>query len=121
MTISINGTDVTNLIAQGYTYAREPQQGNSITALDGTDYSAKLRDKVRLTLPFLPLTKQQLTTVLQLFPNSAAYVTVTYDDLFSNGTRIVSMKYETRSSVLTCSHRSGVDYYSGLVVELIER
>ena len=121
MTISINGTDISNMIAQGYTYAREPQQGNSMTALDGTDYSAKLRDRVRLTLPFIPLTKQQLTTVLQLFPSSDAYVTVSYDDLFLNATRSISMKYDTRSSVLACSHRSGVDYYSGLVVELLER
>lgn len=121
MTILIGATDITDYIAQGYTYEREPQYGDQITALDGTDYSVKLRDKVKLTLPFVPLTGTELSEILQLFPDSDAYVEVTYDDLYLGLPRIVSMKYSTRSSVLSCSHRSGVNYYSGLVIELIER
>lgn len=114
-------TDLSGYIGQGYTYEREPQYGGSITAIDGTDYSAKIRDRVKLTVPFIPLTLAQLTTVLQLFPNNDSYVNWTYYDPFTAADRTVQMKYDTRSSVLRCVKRDNTEYYSGLVVKLIER
>lgn len=121
MTITCSGTDITAYLAHGYQYELEPQYGGSVTTIDGLDHSAKIRDRVKLTLPFIPLTKSQLTTVLQLFPASGAYVDVSYYDLFTGATRSVSMKYDTRSSTLAVSHAGGNEYYDGLVVTLTER
>lgn len=116
-----NGTNLTDYVGQGYVYSREPQYGATITTMDGSDHSAKLRDRVNLTVPFIPLTLEQLTEVLQLFPDGGAYVTWEYYDPFVGSNRIVQMKYDTRSSVLQCAHRNGTEWYSGLVVKLIER
>lgn len=121
MTAICNGTDLSGFIGQGYTYEREPQYGGVVTVLDGTDHSAKIRDRVKLTVPFIPLTMDQLTSVLQLFPNGGAYVEWTYFDPFVGSNRIVQMKYDTRSSQLVCAYRNGTEYYGGLVVKLIER
>ena len=116
-----NDMDLSDLVGQGYTYAREPQYGGSMIAMNGTDHTAKLRDRVHLTVPFIPLTLTQLTNVLQLFPDNGSYVTWTYYDPFVGGTRAVQMKYDTRSTVLHCVLRDGTEYYSGLVVKLLER
>ena len=116
-----NGTNLTDYVGQGYTYEREPQYGSSITVMNGTDHSAKIRDRVILTVPFIPLTMSQLTDVLQLFPETGAYVNWTYFDPFLGSERTVQMKYDTRSTVLACVYRDGIEYYSGLVVKLTER
>ncbi len=114
-------TDLSSYVGQGYTYERESQYSASLTTIDGTDYTAKIRDRVKLTIPFIPLTLAQLTTVLQLFPNDGSYVTWTYYDPFAASDRTVEMKYDTRSSVLRSVLRDNTEYYSGLVVKLIER
>ena len=116
-----NGTDLSALIAHGYTYEREPQYGGQVTTIDGTDYSAKLRDRVRLTVPFLPLTLEQLETVLQLFPQSDPYVLWTYYDPFDGGNRTAQMKYEARQQTLKVHYYNGVEYWEGLTVTLTER
>lgn len=116
-----NGTDLSDLVGQGYTYAREPQYGDTIVTMDGTDHSAKLRDRVHLTVPFIPLTLEQLTEVLQLFPDTGSYVTWTYYDPFHGTNCNVQMKYDARSSALRSVLRDGTEYYSGLVVKLLER
>lgn len=121
MTILCNGTDITAYLAHGYQYELEPQYGGSVTTIDGLDHSAKIRDRVKLTLPFIPLTKTQLMAVLQLFPQTGSYVEVTYYDIYSGATRVSSMKYDTRSSTLAVSHSGGNEYYDGLVVRLTER
>lgn len=121
MTILCNGTDITAYLAHGYQYELEPQYGGSVTTIDGLDHSAKIRDRVKLTLPFIPLTKTQLSTILQLFPSTGAYVTVSFYDLFTGATKVASMKYDTRSSTLAVSHSGGNEYYTGLVVKLTER
>lgn len=116
-----NGVDMTPYMAQGYVYEREEQISDSMTALDGTDYTAKIRDRVKLTVPLIPLTLEQLTEVLQMFPNSGAYVEWTYYDPYTAGTRLIQAKYETRSSRLKCVYRDGTEYYEGLVIKLTER
>lgn len=116
-----NGTNLTDYVGQGYTYAREPQYGTSMTALNGYDYTAKLRDRVRLTVPFIPVTQEKLTEILQLFPDSGAYVYWTYYDPYAADTITLQMKYEARTAALQCVLLDGTEYYSGLVIELIER
>lgn len=116
-----NGTDLSGLIAYGYTYEREPQYGGQVTTIDGTDYSAKLRDRVRLTVPFIPLTRAQLEMVLQLFPNGNPYVVWTYYDPFEGGNRTAQMKYEARQQRLKVRYSNGVEYWEGLTVNLTER
>jgi hypothetical protein len=113
--------DLSDLIAGGYTMEYEPQYGGQVTAIDGTDYTAKLRDVVHLTVPFIPLTLEQLTSVLQLFPASGAYVDWTYFDPYANADRTVQMKYDTRQSQLTVHYEDGTEYWSGLIVKLKER
>ena len=116
-----NGKDMTPYMAQGYVYEREPQISESMTAMDGTDHTAKLRDRVKLTVPLIPLTLEQLTEILQLFPTGGAYVEWTYYDPYVAGTRVMQAKYETRSSQLKCVYRNGTEYYEGLVIKLTER
>ena len=121
MTAICNGTDLTDFVAQGYTYAREPQYGTSMTALNGYDYTAKLRDRVHLTVPFIPVTRAQLSDILQLFPAGGAYVYWTYYDPVAEDTITLQMKYETRTAALQCVLQDGTEYYSGLVINLVER
>ncbi len=121
MTAICNGVDLSQYIGQGMTYEREPQHSASITALDGTDYTAKLRDRVKLTVPFIPLTLAQLKTVLELFPEVGAYVSWTYYDPLTGSNRTIQAKYDARSSTLSCAYRNGTEYWSGLVVKLTER
>lgn len=116
-----NGTDLAALIGYGYTYGLEPQYGAQVTTMDGTDHSAKLRDRVKLTVPFIPLTLEQLTAVLQLFPEGGAYVTWTFFDPYTNGSRTEEMLYEARESSLKVHYRNGVEYWAGLVVTVTER
>ena len=116
-----NGTNLTDYVGEGYTYSREPQYGTSLTALNGYDYTAKLRDRVRLTVPIIPVTQEKLTEILQLFPAAGAYVNWTYYDPFVGNNVTTQMKYEARTTTLQCVLRNGTEYYSGLVINLVER
>lgn len=116
-----NGIDLSDYVGQGYTYAREPQYGKTLTVMSGLDYSAKLRDRVKLKVPFIPVTLEKLTEILQLFPDTGAYVTWTLYDPFLGENRELQMKYDTRETELRAVLRDGTEYYSGLVVKLTER
>lgn len=116
-----NGTDLSALIGYGYEMTYEPQYGGQMTAIDGTDHSAKLRDRLTLTVPFLPLTLEQLETVLALFPRTGAYVSWTLYDPAVGYQRTVAMKYEPRTVRLKVVYRNGTELWDGLVVKLIER
>lgn len=116
-----NGTNLTDYVGQGYTYSREPQYGTSMTALNGYDYTAKLRDRVHLTVPFIPVTQEKLTEILQLFPASSAYVNWTFYDPYAGGNITLQMIYEARTASLQSVLRDGTEYYSGLVIDLLER
>ena len=116
-----NGVDMTPYMAQGYVFELEPQVSASMTALDGTDHTAKLRDRVKLTVPLIPLTAAQMTTVLQLFPESGAYVEWTCFDPNKGASRTFQAKYDTRSGKLKCVYKNGTEYYEGLVIKLTER
>lgn len=114
-------TDLTDLVAYGYTYERIPQYSGSVTTMDGKDHTAKLRDIVRLTVPLIPLTAAQLNTVLALFPATGAYVSWTYEDPYTGADRTVQMKYETRTSSIKVAYRGGTTYWEGLELVLTER
>ena len=116
-----NGTDLSSLIGYGYTVEQVPQYGGQMTALDGTDHSVKLRDRWHLKVPFIALTKTQLSTVLSLFPSSAAYVQWTFYDESASTTVVKTMRYEARKASLMVHYNSGVEYWSGLSVELWEQ
>ena len=117
-----NGVDLTDLIGYGYVYELIPQYGtDGVIALDGTDYSAKLRDRVHIVAPFIALTSSQLQTVLQLFPDAGAYVSWTFTDERTGLDRTAQMKYAARKNKLLASYRSGKKYWSGLSVDLLER
>ena len=121
MTAVCNGTDLSALIGYGYTYVQAPQYGGQVTAIDGTDYSVKLRDIVQLTVPFIALTLPQLTEVLALFPQGNAYVEWTFFDPYLGSERTAQMKYENRTAALKVHYKNGVEYWDGLVVQLTER
>lgn len=121
MTAICNGTDLSALVGYGYEISQEPQYGATVTALDGTDYSAKLRDRWHLKVPFIALTKAQLTSVLQLFPSSGAYVSWTFYDEAQGTNRTLQFKYQKRSASLMVRYANGVEYWKGLVIELWEK
>ncbi len=117
-----NGTDLTDLVGYGYIAEQVPQYGDdSMTALDGTDYSAKLRDRWHLTVPFIALTREQLASVLTLFPTANPYVTWIFDDPMLGVDHTLEMKYSARKSTLMVKYVNGVEYWNGLSVELWER
>lgn len=121
MTAICNNTDLSALIGHGYTVEQVPQYGAQMTAIDGTDYSAKIRDRWHLTVPFIALTASQLATVLALFPSTGAYVSWTFYDQALGYERTLSFRYEARKSSLLVHYKNGVEYWSGLSVELWER
>ena len=121
MTAICNGTDLTALVGYGYSAEQVPQYSDSITAMDGTDYSAKLRDQWHLVVPFIALTKQQLASVLSLFPRTGAYVTWTFEDQQTGADKTLEFKYAARKANLMVAYRNGAEYWNGLTVELWER
>lgn len=121
MKVIIGSTNITDLVAYGFTYEREPQYAKSITTMDGLDHTAKIRDIVKLTVPIIPLTEAQLGTVLALFPSGGAYVSVTYSDPITGADRTVQFKYETRTANIKVKYSNGKTYWDGLVISLTER
>lgn len=121
MKVIIGSTDITDLVAYGFTYSREPQYGRSVTTMDGTDHSVKLRDIIKLTVPLIPLTDAQLYTVLRLFPETGAYVQVTITDPFTQLDKLLTMKYEARTANIKVKYANGKKYWDGLVISLTER
>lgn len=116
-----NGTDLSALLGYGYDYALEPVYGGSVTTLDGRDHTAKIRDRVVLTVPFIHLTGEQLDDVLALFPPSGAYVTWTFYDKQLGAARTAEFKYTGIKSDLRAAYRDGTEYWAGLVLTLTER
>lgn len=121
MIAKCNGTDLEDLIGYGYTIEQVPQYGAQMTAIDGTDYSVKIRDRWHLVVPFIALTKDQLSMVLSLFPETGAYVDWTFYDEAIGGIVVAPMRYEARKASLLVHYRNGVEYWDGLSVELWER
>lgn len=121
MTAVCNGMDLSPYIAQGYVYELEEQYGDSVITMDGTDHTTKIRDRVKLTVPFIPLRKETLSQILQLFPATGAYVSWTFEDLYTGQVRTVQAKYSARSNRLKRAERNGAEYWEGLVINLIER
>lgn len=121
MTAICNGVDLSDLIGYGYQVEQIPQYGGSMTAIDGTDYTVKIRDRWHITAPFIALTKAQLSVVLALFPASGAYVSWTFYDQALGYDRTLEFKYEARKASLLVSYRNGVEYWTGLTVDLTER
>lgn len=121
MTAICNGVDLSDLIGYGYTIEQVPQYGAEMTAIDGTDYSVKIRDRWHLIYPFIMLTKDQLQQVMQLFPDSGAYVEWTFYDEQQGADVTALFKYQARKAALRVRYRSGVEYWDGLSVELLER
>lgn len=116
-----NGVNITDLLAYGYSAEQIPQYGQTMEAIDGTDYSAKLRDRWHIVAPFLPLTQEQLRSVLALFPPTSAYVSWTFDDTQTGTRRTRSFKYGVRKADLKVRYRNGIELWSGLSVDLTER
>ena len=121
MTAICNGTDLSALVGYGYQVEQVPQYGNTMTAIDGTDYTVKLRDRWHIVVPFIALTKAQLSMVLSLFPAGGPYVSWTFYDQNLGYNRTLEFKYEARKASMLVSYRNGVEYWSGLSVDLMER
>lgn len=121
MTAICNGTDLSALIGYGYKIGREAQISAQVTTLDGVDHSAKLRDRVRIYVPFIALTVSQLASVLQLFPANSAYVTWRYFDPKFAADRVAQFLFELDDADLKVHYKNGVEYWGGLAVTLTER
>jgi len=114
-------TDLSDLVGYGYTYALVPQYGETITTMDGKDHTPKIRDRVSLTVPFIALTLAQLSAVLALFPAQGSYISWTFYDPYAGAEKTLDFIYSTRKSSIVCKKSGGTEYYSGLVLELLER
>lgn len=121
MTAICNGTDLSDLVGYGYKIGRVPQISAQVTTLDGEDHSAKLRDRVRIYVPFIALTTPQLASVLQLFPVNSAYVTWRFFDPKLAAIRDAQFLFELNDADLMVHYQNGVEYWGGLAVTLIER
>lgn len=121
MVAKIGTTDLSSLIGYGYSYSLIPQCGETITTMDGKEHAVKIRDRVKLTVPFIALTLAQINSLLALFPANGAYVNWTFYDPNTGSTRTAEMKYSDRLSRLACVRQGGTELYTGLVLELIER
>lgn len=121
MTAICNGTDLSELVGYGYKIGREAQITAQVTTLDGVDHSAKIRDRVKIHVPFVALTISQLSSVLQLFPDSSAYVTWRYFDPKLGADRDAQFLFELDDANLMVHYQNGVEYWGGLSVTLTER
>lgn len=121
MTAVCGSTDLADKIAHGYAIEYVPQYGGQVTTIDGKDHSVKIRDRVRLTVPFLPLARADLAAVLALFPSNNAYVTWKYDDPSTGSDRTVSMLYDVRKASIRRKYINGTELWDGLTIVLTER
>lgn len=121
--ISIDGTDITDLIAyQGVQWKRNDIDGpNSGRTLSGLMVRDRVATKIRLDITCTPLPLEQLRSLLNLiYPE---FVTVTYDDpmegivskvMYSNNNGAQFLKLQPEEL-------GGKEYWDNITFPLIER
>ena len=120
MTISINGTNITDYIARrGLKWQRSDiDAANSGRTMDGVMHRGRVASKIRLDITCRPLTASELAIVEALV--LPEYVTVTYNDPLYGSVTKTMYSNNTPASYEMVS-RNGVEWWSGVTFPLIEQ
>lgn len=121
--ISINGTNITPLIAyQGVQWKRNDIDGpNSGRTLSGLMIRDRVATKIRLDITCTPLTLEQVRTLLNLiYPE---FVTVMYDDPMEG--IVTKVMYSNNNGAQFLKKQpdeiGGAEYWDNITFPLIER
>ena len=119
MTFQISGTDITPYIAYGgLKWQRADVDGpNAGRDIDGNLIRDRKAVKIRWDVTCVPLTAEQMATILSLI--QPEWVMVTYTDPVT-GNNVTSQMYANNFGMnYQMITRQGVEYYAGLTFPLI--
>ena len=120
MSLSINGTDITNYIAyNGVKWTRydidNPDAGRT---LDGLMHRGRVATKIKMEVTCKPLTTEELYTLLNLL--SPEYITVAYYDPMLGS--VTKTMYANNNPAQYHQHyRNGKELWTGVSFPLVER
>lgn len=117
MVLRVNGVDITRFVAQrGIKWQRNDIDGeNAGRTLDGTMHRDRITSKVRLDVSCLPLSTEDVKTVLNaIYPE---YVEVTYTDPMYG--LITKTMYSNNNPATYINTKT--DLWEGIAFPLIER
>ena len=120
MVLTINGTDITSLIAHGglkwqRNDLESPKAGR---ALDGLMYRGRVSTKIRLDITCRPMKTDELRTLLNLiYPE---YVSVTYEDPME-GVVTKTMYSNNNPVTFLRMHSDGTETWDDITFPLVER
>ena len=120
MQISINGTNITHLIAfQGVKWSRNDIDGpNAGRNLSGTMIRDRVSTKIRMDITCRPLTASEHTMLMNLL--MPEFVTVVYDD--PQAGRVQKVMYANNHTSEYCIKRAnGRELWFNVTFPLIER
>ena len=104
-TFKINNVDYSSVIQEyGYATSYDPIYGDSMTSLNGIEYTAVLRYRGTLTLKIKPLEGTTLATLTSAL--SAGILEITYTCLQRNLDVTASMRLDTNSAELLLKNTS---------------
>ena len=120
--ITIDGTDITNLIhSGGVKWSRYDVDGpNTGRTLSGLMIRDRVATKIRLDITCKPLTNTQLRMLLNLI--LPVFVTVTYDDPMEGV--VTKTMYANNNSATFMAKKSnveGTEYWTSVAFPLIEQ
>lgn len=120
MSLSINGTDITNYIAyNGIKWTRydidSPQSGRT---MDGLLHRGRVATKIKMEISCRPLTAEELNHLLNLL--LPEYITVQYVDPMY-GTITKTMYANNNPAQYHLHQRNGREYWTGVSFPLVER
>jgi len=119
--ISINGTNITPLIAyQGVQWKRNDIDGpNAGRTLSGLMIRDRVATKIRLDITCTPLTLEQVRTLLNLiYPE---FVTVMYDDPMEGIVTKVMYSNNNGAQFLFAKDNDSVEMWDNVTFPLVER
>lgn len=120
MTLLINNVDMIPYIALGGIkwQRNDIDAPNTGRTLDGTMMRGRVTTKIRLDITCRPLTKAELSTVLNtIYPE---FVTVTYDDPMYG--RVIKTMYSNNNpATFLMINSKGEETWNGITFPLIER
>lgn len=117
--ITIDGTDITNLIAyQGVQWKRNDIDGpNSGRTLSGLMIRDRVATKIRLDITCRPLNGTELNQLLNLI--LPEFVSVTYDDPMDG--HVTRTMYANNNGVQFMLSRNTYEYWNNITFPLVER
>ena len=119
-TFKINGTDVTSMIPKaGYTVTKKSVIANTITMLNGETYKDEVAVKTNVSVPFMPLSNNDLRTLMRLL-----YAGITCELYFFDPYNASYRTMVANRSMKTVEFRgrgANAYYWNGIVVDFEEK